>query len=37
MIVRENARVKRGSAEYEVIKRQVLDLYVISENATACY
>lgn len=37
MIVRENARIKRGSAEYEVIKRQVLDLYVITENATACY
>lgn len=37
MIVRENARIKRGSAEYEVIKRQVLDLYVITENAAACY
>lgn len=37
MIVRENAKIKRGSAEYEVIKRQVLDLYVITENATACY
>ena len=37
MIVRENARIKRGSVEYEVIKRQVLDLYVITENAMACY
>lgn len=37
MKVRENARLKRGSAEYEVIKRQVLDLYIITENATACY
>lgn len=37
MIVRENAKLKRGSAEYEVIKRQVLDLYIITENATSCY
>ena len=37
MEIRENAKLKRGSAEYEVIKRQVLDLYVITENATACY
>lgn len=37
MKVRENARLKRGSAEYEVVKRNVLDLYIITENATASY
>ena len=37
MEIRENAKLKRGSAEYEVIKRYVMDLYVITENATACY
>lgn len=37
MVIRENSKIKRGSAEYEIIKRQVLDLYVITENATACY
>lgn len=37
MKVRENSKIKRGSAEYEVIKRQVLDLYVITENASVCY
>ena len=35
MEIRENAKLKRGSAEYEVIKRYVMDLYVITENATA--
>lgn len=37
MKIRENSRVKRGSARYEVIKRQVLDLYVVTDNATECY
>lgn len=37
MIVRENGKLKRGSAEYDIVRRQVLDLYIITENATACY
>lgn len=37
MVVRDNNRIKRGSAEYEIIKKQILDLYVITENATTCY
>lgn len=37
MKVRENSKIKRNSAEYEVIKRQALDLYVITQNATECY
>lgn len=37
MKTRENNSIKRGSAEYEVIKRQVLDLYIITENASTCY
>lgn len=37
MIVRENSRIKRGSAEFEVIKKQILDLYIITDNATSCY
>lgn len=37
MKVRENSRIKRGSAEYEIIKRQVLDLYIITDNASSCY
>jgi len=37
MKVRENNKIKRGSAEYEIIKRQILDLYIITENATVCY
>jgi len=37
MKVRETAKLKRGSAEYEVVKRQVLDLYIITENASSCY
>ena len=34
MKVRENSKIKRNSADYEIIKRQVLDLYVITQNAT---
>lgn len=37
MKIRENSKIKRGSAEYENIKRWVLDLYIITENATVCY
>lgn len=37
MKIRENNSIKRGTAEFEVIRRQCLDLYIITENATACY
>lgn len=37
MKIRENNSIKRGTAEFEVIKRQCLDLYIITENAAACY
>lgn len=37
MRVRENSSIKRGSSQYETIKTNVLDLYVITKNATMCY
>lgn len=37
MIVRDNNKLKVNSAEYELVKKMALDLYVITENATMCY
>lgn len=37
MLVRGNSAISPSSAEYEIIRRQVLDLYIVTENASQCY
>ena len=37
MIVRENKPIKQGSAAYEIIRRNALDLYIVTGNASQCY
>lgn len=37
MIIRDNTKVKKGSIEFEIILKQILDLYVVTNNASASY
>ena len=37
IIIRENARLKRGSPEYKMYEKMACDVYLLTDNATASY